>query len=158
MYESGLVMFSSLQPHGLYSLGLSWWLSWKRICPQCGKPVFDPWVGKISWRRERLPTPVFWPEESYGLYNPWGHKELDITELLSLSGLDWCVLSGDSARFGAKPMPGPSEKSRILGQFTHWNNVLATCLVTVVFIQQPGIFFWVPGTPIFKTRRLKSKV
>ena len=23
----------------------------------------DPWVGKISWRRERLPTPVFWPEE-----------------------------------------------------------------------------------------------
>ena len=23
--------------------------------------MFDPWVGKISWRRERLPTPVFWP-------------------------------------------------------------------------------------------------
>jgi len=20
---------------------------------------FDPWVGKIPWRRERLPTPVF---------------------------------------------------------------------------------------------------
>ena len=23
------------------------------------RPEFDPWVGKIPWRRERLPTPVF---------------------------------------------------------------------------------------------------
>ena len=23
------------------------------------KPGFDPWVGKIPWRKERLPTPVF---------------------------------------------------------------------------------------------------
>ena len=23
------------------------------------KSGFDPWVGKIPWRRERLPTPVF---------------------------------------------------------------------------------------------------
>ena len=28
---------------------------------QCRRPGFDPWVGKISWRRERLPTPVFLP-------------------------------------------------------------------------------------------------
>ena len=27
-----------------------------------------PWVGKIPWRRERLPTPVFWPGEFHGLY------------------------------------------------------------------------------------------
>ena len=32
-----------------------------------------------------LPTPVFWPGEFYGLYNPWGCKELDTTEQLSLS-------------------------------------------------------------------------
>ena len=43
------------------------------------------WVGKIPWRRERLPTPVFWPGEFYGLYSPWGHKELDMTERFSLS-------------------------------------------------------------------------
>ena len=30
--------------------------------------MFNPWVGKISWGRERLPTPVFWPGEFYGLY------------------------------------------------------------------------------------------
>ena len=27
-----------------------------------GRPGFDPWVGKIPWRRERLPTPVFWQD------------------------------------------------------------------------------------------------
>ena len=38
------------------------------------------WVGKIPWRRERLPTPVFWPGELRGMYSPRGHKELDTTE------------------------------------------------------------------------------
>ena len=33
----------------------------------CGRAGFDPWVGKIPWRRERLPTPVFWPREFYGV-------------------------------------------------------------------------------------------
>ena len=28
-----------------------------------GRPGFDPWVGKIPWRREQLPTSVFWPGE-----------------------------------------------------------------------------------------------
>ena len=31
------------------------------------------------------PTPVSWPGEFHGLYSPWGHKELDTTERLSLS-------------------------------------------------------------------------
>ena len=43
------------------------------------------WVGKILWRRERLPTSVFWPGEFHGLYSPWGHKESDMTEPLSLT-------------------------------------------------------------------------
>ena len=42
-----------------------------------------PWVGKIPWRRERLPIPVFWPGEVHGLYSPWGCK-LDMTEQISL--------------------------------------------------------------------------
>ena len=44
-----------------------------------------PGLGKISWRRERLPTPLFWPGESHGLYSPQVRKELDTTERLSLS-------------------------------------------------------------------------
>ena len=34
----------------------------------------ETWVGKIPWRREWLPTPVFWPGKSHRLYNPWGCK------------------------------------------------------------------------------------
>ena len=48
--------------------------------PECRRPGFDPWVGKIPWRRERLPTPVFWPGEFHGLYSPRGHKEEDSTK------------------------------------------------------------------------------
>jgi len=39
-----------------------------------------PGLGKIPWRRERLPTPVFWPGEFHGLYSPWGCKESEMTE------------------------------------------------------------------------------
>ena len=55
-----------------------------RIHPQCRIPGFDPWVGTIPWRWERLPTPVFWPGEFRGLYGPWGCKESDVTEQLAL--------------------------------------------------------------------------
>jgi len=41
-----------------------------------------PGLGKIPWRRERLPTPVFRPGEFHGLYSPWGCKESDATERL----------------------------------------------------------------------------
>ena len=37
----------------------------------------------MPWRRERLPTPVFWPAEFHGLYSPWGRKESDTTQQLS---------------------------------------------------------------------------
>ena len=40
--------------------------------------------GKVPWRRERLPTPVFWPGEFHGQYSPWGLKESDKTEWLTL--------------------------------------------------------------------------
>ena len=41
-----------------------------RICLQCRIAGLDPWVGKIPWRRERFPTPVFWPGEFHGLSSP----------------------------------------------------------------------------------------
>ena len=56
---------------------------------QCRRPGFHLWVAKIPWRREQLPTPIFLPGEFYGQrslagYSPWGHKESDTTEQLSL--------------------------------------------------------------------------
>ena len=66
---------------------------------QCTRPEFDPWNGKIPWRRECLPTPVFLPGESHGrrslaVYSPWGRKELDTTERLSMHVV---VVKNDSA-------------------------------------------------------------
>ena len=34
--------------------------------PAMQKTRFDPWIGKIPWRRKWLPTPVFLPGESHG--------------------------------------------------------------------------------------------
>ena len=47
---------------------------------------FNPWVGKIPWRRAQQPTPVFLPGESHGQkslagYSPEGHKKSDMTEM-----------------------------------------------------------------------------
>ena len=66
-------------------LGLPLWLSWWRSHLQCRRPGFDPWVGKIPWRSQRLPTLVLWPGEFHGLYSPGDHKESDTTERLSIS-------------------------------------------------------------------------
>ena len=56
----------------------------KRICLYFRRPGFDPWVRKIPWRREWLPSPVFLPGESHGQRNlgdycPWDHKRVIYT-------------------------------------------------------------------------------
>ena len=54
--------------------------------PAMQETLFDPWVRKIPWRREWLPTPAFLPGESHGQrslagYSSWGCKELDTIEM-----------------------------------------------------------------------------
>ena len=56
-----------------------------RICLQCRRPDFHPWVGKISWGREWPPSPVFLLGEVHRQrslvgYSSWGHKESDMAE------------------------------------------------------------------------------
>ena len=50
----------------LRKLRLPWWLRWWSICLQCGRPGFDPWVGKTLWRMKWQPTPVLLPGKSHG--------------------------------------------------------------------------------------------
>ena len=57
------------------------------------KTWFDPWLGKIPWRRAGQPIPAFLPREFLGQrslrgYSPWGHKESDTTMQLTLSPSD----------------------------------------------------------------------
>ena len=59
----------SISPSNEYSGVISFTTDW-----------FDPWVGKISWRREQISSPVFLPGEFQGQrslvgYSPWGCKE-----------------------------------------------------------------------------------
>ena len=53
------------------------------------RPKFNPWVGKIPWRRKWHPTPVFLAVEfhrqrSLVEYSSWDRKELDMAEWLTL--------------------------------------------------------------------------
>ena len=71
-----MILNIALLHHGLF-----WWLSGKESICQCRSDGFDPWVGKIPWRREWQPTPVFLPGESHGQrnlvgYSPWGCKRV----------------------------------------------------------------------------------
>ena len=65
------------------------WLRQSRLRLQCRRPWCKHCVGRIPWRRKWLPTPVFLLGESHGErslagYSQWGHKELDMTEQLTL--------------------------------------------------------------------------
>ena len=59
------------------------------------RPRFDPWLGKIPWRRKWQPTPVLLPGKSHGRrslvgYSSWSCKELDTTERLCFSLYQLC--------------------------------------------------------------------
>ena len=68
------------------------WLRGKESTCQCRKlrrHGFDPWIGKIPWKRKWQPTPAFFPGKSHGQkslagHSPWGCKEWDTTEWLSM--------------------------------------------------------------------------
>ena len=76
--------------------------------PATGRPWFDPWVEKIPWRREWQPTLVFLLGEFHGQKSlagcsPWGHRESDTTERLTLivlrSQLDFPVTQANKFPF-----------------------------------------------------------
>ena len=57
-----------------------------------GDPSSMPGSRRFPWRRKWQPTPVFLPGEYHGQrilvgYSSWGHKELDMTKLLTLKKL-----------------------------------------------------------------------
>ena len=63
-----------------------------------GDPGLIPGSGRPAWRREWILTPVFLPGKSHGQRSlvgssPWGHKELDRTEQITLSGTGRCSTS-----------------------------------------------------------------
>ena len=103
----------------------------------CRRHEFNLWVRKIPWRRECLPSPEFLPGEfrvqrSLVAYSPWGCKESDTTERLSIrredkekdKNKDILILAKDKSsnrnlremRFG--PVQG-KKWTRVLGDAAH---------------------------------------
>ena len=72
---------------------------------------------KIPWRWAWQPTPVFLPGKSHGQrslagYNPWGHKELETIEQLSMLALDHKPLLSQSC---LRPIEVWKKKVQMLG-------------------------------------------
>ena len=61
---------------------------------QCRRPGFNPWIGKIPWRREQCHTPVFLPGEFHGLYSPWGSQRVE---------KDWVTFTHSNKWQGEQP-------------------------------------------------------
>ena len=103
-----------------------------KICLQCGRPGFDPWVGKIPWRRERLPTPLFWPGEFHGLYSLWHRKELDMTEWLSLSL---------SIKLAGKWATAPHDPLALISDNEKWRQIFQSWSVLPQLLFLSPLFF-----------------
>ena len=54
-------MYQSYVLHGNRATGFPGGSEGKSICLQRGRFRFDPWIGKIPWKRAWQPTPVFLP-------------------------------------------------------------------------------------------------
>ena len=70
----------------------------KKICLQCGRPGFNPWVGKSPGEGSDNPLQYSCLENphrqrSLAGYSPWGCKELGMTEQLTLSHIRFTMLT-----------------------------------------------------------------
>ena len=88
VHPLGHLWMSQLVPNSQFSHLINGSGGKEAVC-NAGDPGSIPWVGKIPWRREWQPTPVFLPGEYHGQrslvgYSPWGCKESDTTERLTL--------------------------------------------------------------------------
>ena len=66
------------------ALECPWWLSGKESacqCRGCRRHEFNPWVGKIPWRRKWHPAPVFLPGESHGQKSLAGYTVHEVTKV-----------------------------------------------------------------------------
>ena len=87
--------------------------------PTMKKTWVQSWLGKIPWRRKRLPTPVFCPGEPHELYSPWGCKESDVTFTFTF--------------------PQPGLPGRVQVEIPHWRALPSQSLQ--IFLEPHGLFF-----------------
>ena len=115
--------------------------------------MWETWVQslswKIPWRRESLPTPVFWPGELHGLYSPWGGKESETTELLSRS-----------LATVSRPKPLPFLSNMVLFQSLQWMTSPSNLLLLLSLQSCPILCDPIDGSPpgSFVPRILQTRI
>ena len=101
-----------------------------KICLQCTRPGYEPWIGKIPWRREWQPTAVFLSGESHGQrslagHGPWGHQESEdwATDTFTFLFVNhWCHLGRKQWHPTAVLLPGKSHGRRSLMGSNPWGH------------------------------------
>ena len=83
------------------------WLSGKESACRCGRRCFDPWVGKMPWRRKWQPTAVSLLGESHGQrslvgYSPCGRRQLAMASNWACTHV---VCTGAATNFSCKSEP-----------------------------------------------------
>ena len=89
---------------------------------------FDPWVGKIPWRRKWQPTPVFLPGESHrqrslGVYSPRSWKNLTWLKQLSMHTLVHCGTLGRWLNLSEPQFLHPQNSDNTSLLRIKWNHV-----------------------------------
>ena len=108
---------------------------------QRGGPGFDPWVGKIPWKRKWQLTPVLLSGKSHGRrslagYSPWGRKESDTTEWLHfLSFFQGTKIPHATEQLSLCTLESTCHNWRVRG--SHWK------------ILQPNKFFFFLSNTVF---------
>ena len=68
-----------------FYLQLPWWFRQSRVSLQCGRPGFNPSVGKTLWRRKWQPTLVFLPRKIPWMQEPGRRQSMGSQRV----GHDW---------------------------------------------------------------------
>ena len=77
--------------------------------------MFNPWVGKIPWRKKWQPTPVLLPGKSHGRrslvgYSPWGLEESERTERLHFHFSLSCIGEGNGSPLQYSCLENPRDR------------------------------------------------
>ena len=74
--------------HPFWASQVAWWVKNPPAVQESRRCGFDPWVGKVPWRKAWQPTPVILRGEFHGQrilegYSPWGHRSWTFLKQLS---------------------------------------------------------------------------
>ena len=126
----------------------------QKICLQCGRPGFKPWVGKIPGGGHGNPLQYSCLENPHGQnnlagYSPWGCKELDTTEQLStvqhrLQVRGKGLAAAGWSRLCSLHAPINSDRQSLCRQGSPGLSPASSFISSVLWVTSPSLTFLIP--------------